>query len=160
MTGVASTRISIKSTMWSSSFAFLFPSPNPCAPSALVMDADSVAISVAYRRIVSVSFLRFRPSACSSTIEWEVRQWSVAFSPRKFNVLISGTSAGSIAILVRDDFWGVKYGVNAGLSKFNLRSLIPSLPLIKKSEWSGLKNGPTSSFCMSWRDIRLSWERE
>jgi len=81
------------------------------------MDANSMVDSITYRKTVSVSFLLSRPNAwCSSKIEWEVRQWSVAFSLKKSNVLTNGTSAGSIAILVRNDVLGVKYGVNGSSS--------------------------------------------
>jgi hypothetical protein len=73
------------------------------------MDTNSVASSIAYTRIVSVSFLLSHPNArYSSTIEWEVRQWFVAFSLRKSNALTNGTLAGSIAILVRKNFWGMQ----------------------------------------------------
>ena len=72
-----------------------------------------------------------------------------SFSVKEFNVPTNGTSAGSIAILVRNDSpsLGIYSGVKADL--LNLRFSIPSLRLIKKSEPSGLRNGITSEFYMS-----------
>jgi len=96
---------------------------------------------------------------CSSCIKWEVCQWSVAFSVKEFNSLTDGTSVGSITILVCSDSLH-KQWCEGWIANLNLRSLIPSLHSIKKSEPSGLKNGITSGFCMSWQDIWLSWKQE
>ena len=63
--------------------------------------------------------LCFSPSylRCSWTIEWEVRPGSVVLSIREFNVLTNGTSAGSIAILVRRD--SLDYTMLRWLTNFN-----------------------------------------
>ena len=48
---------------------------------------------------------------CSWAIEWEVRPGSVTLSVKELNVLTNGTSAGSIALLVRINSRNIQYGV-------------------------------------------------
>lgn len=111
----------IKSNIWSSSsLAFLFHLPNRSAPSTPAMDANinSLANSIVYTRIVSVSFCFFRFCTLMRSTHRqlnEVRQWFVlvSFPFRKFNVLTNRMLAGSIAILVRQDSWSGENGVEA-----------------------------------------------